>query len=51
MEEVRACMSRWVMEHQVWVREIAERWRLVREQKKEACECSRHVTGSAFQAI
>ena len=34
LEEVRACMSRWLMEYQAWVDEIAERWSLVRERKK-----------------
>ena len=34
LEEVRACMSRWLMEYHAWVQEIAERWSLVREQKK-----------------
>ena len=32
LEEVRACMSRWLMEYQAWVEEIAERWSLVRVQ-------------------
>ena len=32
--EVRSCMSRWLMEHQAWLEEIAERWSPVREQKK-----------------
>ena len=34
LEEVRACMSRWLMEHHTWLEEIAERWTHVREQKK-----------------
>ena len=34
LEEVRARMSRWLMEYQAWVEEIAERWSLVRKQKK-----------------
>ena len=51
LEEVRACMSRWVMEYQAWVEEIAERWSPCQGTEKEACECSRLITGSAFQAI
>ena len=34
LEEVRACMSRWLMEHQAWLEEIEDRWSLFREQKK-----------------
>ena len=34
LEEVRACMSQWLMEYQAWVEEIAERWSIVKEQIK-----------------
>ena len=38
---MRACMSRWLMEYQAWVEEIAEWWSLVREQKKRPASAVR----------
>ena len=34
LEEVWTCMSRWLMEHQARLEEIAGRWNLVRDKKK-----------------
>ena len=34
LEEVRTYMSRWLMEHQAWLEEIAVQWNLVRDKKK-----------------
>ena len=34
LDEVRTCMSRWLMDHQAWLAEIAWRWYLVRDKKK-----------------
>ena len=49
LEEVRACMSRWLMEHQAWVEEIAERWSLVREQKKRPASAVDLSPGRRFK--
>ena len=34
LEEVRACMNRWLMEHQAWLEEIAERGALSGNRKR-----------------
>ena len=49
LEEVRACMSRWLMEHQAWVEEIAERWSLVCEQKKRPASAVDLSPGRRFK--
>ena len=49
LEEVRACMSRWLMEHQAWLEEIAERWSLVREQKKRPASAVDLSPGRRFK--
>ena len=49
LEEVRACMSRWLMEHQAGVEEIAERWSLVREHKKRPASAVALSPGRRFK--
>ena len=49
LEEVRACMSRWLMEHQAWVEEIAERWSVVRERKKRPASAVDLSPGRRFK--
>ena len=49
LEEVRACMSRWLVEYQSWVEEIAERWSLVTEQKKRPASAVALSPGRRFK--
>ena len=49
LEEVRACMSRWLMEHQAWLEEVAKRWSLVREQKKRPASAADLSPGRRFK--
>ena len=49
LEEVRACMSWWLMEHQAWLKEIAERGSLVREQKKRPASAVDLSPGRRFK--
>ena len=49
LEQVRACMSRWLMEHQAWLEEIAERKSLVREQKKRPASAVDLSSGRRFK--
>ena len=49
LEEVRTCMSRWPMEHQALLEEIAERWSLVREKKKRPASAVDLSPGQRFK--
>ena len=42
-------MSRWLMGHQGWVEEIAERWSLVREQRKRPASAVDLSPGRRFK--
>ena len=49
MEEVPACMSRRLTDYRAWVEEIAERWSLVREQKKRPASAVALSPGRCFK--
>ena len=49
LEEVRTCRSRWLMEHQAWLQEIAERWNLVRDKKKRPASAVDLSPGRRFK--
>ena len=42
-------MSRWLMEHLAWLEDIAERWSLVREQKKRPASAVDLSPGRRFK--
>ena len=49
LEEVRGSMSRWLMEHQAWLEEIAGRWYLVRDKKKRPASAVNLSPGRRFK--
>ena len=49
LEEVRTCMSRWLMEHQAWLEEMAGRWNLVRDKKKRPASAVDLSPGRRFK--
>ena len=49
LEEVRACMSRWLMKYLAWVEEIAEWWSIVREHKKRPASAVALSPGQCFK--
>ena len=49
LDEVRTCMSRWLMEHQAWLEEIAGRWCLVRYKKKRPASAVDLSPGRRFK--
>ena len=48
LDEVRICMSRWLMEHQAWLEEIAGWWYLVRDKKKRPASAVNLSPGRRF---
>ena len=49
LDEVRTCMSRWLMEHQAWLQEIAGWWYLVRDKKKRPASAVDLSPGRRFK--